>query len=104
MRKMASKGNTVYIAAAVVIIIVIGSVAVWWYYSQQVEHKLVVIHPHSAAFADHVIEDFVAWVQETKGYTVIVSQLTPGGSGVVLEQVFAWEGEPEADIFWGGGS
>jgi iron(III) transport system substrate-binding protein len=104
MRKMASKSNRMYLAAAVVIIIVIASVAVWWYYSQQIEHKLVVIHPHSAAFADHVIDDFNAWVQETKGYKITVSQLTPGGSGIVLEQVFAWGGEPEADIFWGGGS
>ena len=67
-------------------------------------HRLVILHPHSSQFSDRVIEDFVAWVWETKGFTIIVNQLTPGGSGVVLEQVFAWEGEPEADIYWGGGS
>jgi ABC-type Fe3+ transport system substrate-binding protein len=102
---MALKGQSrIYIAAAVVIIIVVASVATWWYYSQQIEHKLVVIHPHSAAFADYVINDFVAWVEETEGYTITVSQLTPGGSSTVLEQVFAWAGLPEADIYWGGGS
>lgn len=101
---MGSKVNRMYIVAAIVIIILVAGASVWWYYSQLVEHKLVVIHPHSAAFADFVIEDFVAWVQETKGYTITVTQLTPGGSGIVLEQVFAWGGEPEADIYWGGGS
>ena len=101
---MASKGNRMYIAAALVIIIIVASVAVWWYYSLGVEHKLVVIHPHSAAFADYVIDDFLDWVLETRGYEITVSQLAPGGSGVVLEQVFAWEGAPEADIYWGGGS
>jgi len=99
---MASKG--MYILAAVLIILVAGSVGVWWYYSQAIEHKLVVTHPHSAALADHVIEDFKDWVRETQGYTITVSQLTPGGSGAVLEQVMAWEGKPEADIYWGGGS
>lgn len=99
---MASKG--MYIAVAVVIIIVVAGVAGWWYYSQAIEHKLVVTHPHSAAFADHVINDFKDWVEETQGYTITVSQLTPGGSGAVLEQVMAWEGNPEADIYWGGGS
>ena len=67
-------------------------------------HRLVILHPQSSQFSDMVIEDFVAWVWETKRFTIIVTQLTPGGSGVVLEQVFAWEGEPEADIYWGGGS
>ncbi len=99
---MASKG--VYIAVAAIIIIVVAGVAGWWYYSQAIEHKLVVTHPHSAAFADHVINDFKDWVEETQGYTITVSQLTPGGSGAVLEQVMAWEGNPEADIYWGGGS
>ncbi|MCZ2809726.1 MAG: extracellular solute-binding protein, partial [Candidatus Bathyarchaeota archaeon] len=99
---MASKG--MYILAAVLIILVASSVGVWWYYSQAIEHKLVVTHPHSAALADHVIEDFKDWVRETQGYTITVSQLTPGGSGAVLEQVMAWEGKPEADIYWGGGS
>jgi len=99
---MASKG--MYIVAAVIIIIVVAGVAGWWYYSQAIEHKLVVTHPHSVAFADHVINDFKDWVEETQDYTITVVQLTPGGSGAVLEQVMAWEGNPEADIYWGGGS
>lgn len=99
-----SNGYRLYIAAAIVIILIGSGVAVWWFYTQQIEHKLVVIHPHSAAFADHVINDFVAWVQETNGYTITVSQLTPGGSGIVLEQVWAWNGTPDADVYWGGGS
>lgn len=99
---MASRG--MYILAAVVLIVIIGGVGIYWLYSAGVEHKLVIIHPHSAALADTVIEDFQAWVQETQGYSITVSQLTPGGSGAVLEQVWAWEGSPEADIYWGGGS
>jgi ABC-type Fe3+ transport system substrate-binding protein len=99
---MAIRGTRLF--AVVAIIIIVGGVAAWLYYSQGVEHKLVVIHPHSAAFADYVVDDFIDWVEETQGYTVIVSQQTPGGSGIVLEQVFAWEGVPEADIYWGGGN
>ncbi|MCW3998196.1 MAG: extracellular solute-binding protein, partial [Candidatus Bathyarchaeota archaeon] len=99
---MASKG--MYIIAAVVLIVIIGTVGVWWFYSSGVEHKLVVIHPHSAALADTVIDDFEDWVQETQDYSITVTQLTPGGSGAVLEQVWAWEGNPAADIYWGGGS
>jgi ABC-type Fe3+ transport system substrate-binding protein len=99
---MASKG--IIIIAAVVLIVLIGSVGLWLFYSQGIEHKLVIIHPHSAALADRVINDFEAWVQETQGYSITVSQLAPGGSGAVLEQVWAWEGNPEADIYWGGGS
>jgi iron(III) transport system substrate-binding protein len=99
---MASKG--MYIIAAVVLIVIIGSVGIWWFYSAGVENKLVIIHPHSAALADTVIDDFKVWVQETQGYSITVNQLTPGGSGSVLEQVWAWEGNPEADIYWGGGS
>jgi ABC-type Fe3+ transport system substrate-binding protein len=99
---MAIRGMRLF--AVVAIIIIVGGVAAWLYYSQGVEHKLVVIHPHSAAFADYVVDDFVDWVEETQGYTITVSQQTPGGSGIVLEQVFAWEGIPEADIYWGGGN
>jgi ABC-type Fe3+ transport system substrate-binding protein len=99
---MASRG--IYIIAAVVLIVIIGSVGVWWFYGQGVEGKLVIIHPHSAALADTVIDDFEAWAQETQGYSITVTQLTPGGSGAVLDQVWAWEGNPEADIYWGGGS
>lgn len=104
VKKMSVKGSRLYIAAAIVIIIIVAGVVSWWFYTQQIEHKLVLIHPHSAAFANHVINDFVAWVQETKGYTITVSQLTPGGSGIVLEQVKTWKGTPEADIYWGGGN
>ena len=99
---MASK--ITYVAVAVLVIIIVGSIGIWWFYSQGVEHRLVIIHPHSAALADSVINDFKDWVQEAKGYSIEVSQLTPGGSGAVLEQVFAWEGIPAADIYWGGGS
>ena len=99
---MASK--LTYIIAVVLIAIILVSVGIWWFYSQGEQRKLVVIHPHSAALADSVINDFTDWVQETKGYSITVSQLTPGGSGAVLEQVWAWEGNPEADIYWGGGS
>jgi len=99
---MASKG--MYIIAAVILIVLVGSVGIWLFYSQGIEHKLVITHPHSAALADKVINNFKDWVQETQGYSITVSQLTPGGSGAVLEQVWAWEGNPEADIYWGGGS
>ncbi|MCW4041914.1 MAG: extracellular solute-binding protein [Candidatus Bathyarchaeota archaeon] len=99
---MAMRGMRLF--AVVAIVIIVGGVAAWLYYSQGVEHKLVVIHPHSAAFADYVVDDFVDWVEETQGYTITVSQQTPGGSGIVLEQIFAWEGIPEADIYWGGGN
>lgn len=99
---MAMRGMRLF--AVLAIVIIIGGVAGYLYYSQGVEHKLVLIHPHSAAFADYVIDDFVDWVEETQGYTITMSQLTPGGSGIVLEQVFAWEGVPEADIYWGGGN
>lgn len=102
VKNMASK--ITYVAVAVLVIIIVGSIGIWWFYSQGVEHRLVIIHPHSAALADSVINDFKDWVQEAKGYSIEVSQLTPGGSGAVLEQVFAWEGIPAADIYWGGGS
>ena len=99
-----SNGSRLYIVAAIVIILVGASIGIYWYYTQQVEHKLIVIHPHSVAFASHVIDDFVVWVQETEGYAITVTQTTPGGSGIVLEQVWAWNGTPQADIYWGGGS
>ena len=99
---MASKG--MIIIAAVVLIVIIGSVGIWWFYGAGIENKIVIIHPHSAALADTVIDDFKDWVQETQGYSITVSQLTPGGSGAALEQVWTWEGNPEADIYWGGGS
>lgn len=89
---------------AVIVIVVVAGVVGWWWYTTGIEHKLVVTHPHSAAYADWVIDDFIEWVKEDKGYTITVTQLTPGGSGAVLQQVWAWEGIPEADIYWGGGS
>ncbi len=92
-----------YIAATIMIIIIGGSLAVWWYDSQlKVEYKLVIIHSQNADFANYVINDFEEWFMDTKGFEINVSQLTPGDSGIVLGQVFAWEGRPEADIFWGG--
>ncbi|MGD8544955.1 MAG: extracellular solute-binding protein [Candidatus Bathyarchaeota archaeon] len=99
-----ANGSKLYIAIGLVIIIVVASVGVWWFYTQQIENKLVIIHPHGIAFAEYVIDDFVAWVNETYGYVITVSQLMPGGSGTVLTTVDAWAGQPEADIYWGGGS
>ena len=93
-----------YIGAAIAIIIIVVGAVAYWVYIQQVEHQLIVIHPHSSAFANHVINDFNSWVQETQGYTILVSQLTPGDSSAVLDQVLAWNAIPAADIYWGGGS
>ena len=67
VKKMASR--LTYIIVAVLIIIILGSVGIWWFYTQGVEHKLVIIHPHSAALADTVIDDFADWAQETMGYS-----------------------------------
>jgi len=63
---------------------------------------LVLLHPHSADFANFVIGDFQAWYQEEYGTSITVQQLTMS-SGACYTQVKDWNGDPEADVMWGGG-
>ncbi len=63
---------------------------------------LVILHPHSADFADSVIEDFKDWYNDTYGTTISVSQIRMD-SGACYSQVRAWGGAPDADVMWGGG-
>ena len=63
---------------------------------------LVLLHPHSADVADYVISDFKSWYQEEFGTTINVPQLMMD-SGACYQQVRTWDGNPEADVMWGGG-
>jgi len=63
---------------------------------------LVLLHPHSADFANHVINDFKDWYDETFG-TSITLQTMEMDSGASYQQVKTWDGAPEADVLWGGG-
>jgi len=63
---------------------------------------LVLLHPHSADVADDVINDFKDWYEGEYGASITVQQLTMD-SGACYQQVRTWEGEPEADVMWGGG-
>jgi len=63
---------------------------------------LVLLHPHSADVADDVINDFKEWYSEEYGVSISVTQLTMD-SGACYQQVTTWNGEPEADVMWGGG-
>jgi ABC-type Fe3+ transport system substrate-binding protein len=62
----------------------------------------VLLHPHSADFANFVIDDFKDWYLAEFGTAVDVSQLTMS-SGACYTQVKTWDGDPEADVMWGGG-
>ena len=67
------------------------------------QDTLVILHPHSADFADSVIEDFKVWYQEETGNSIGVSTIMKY-SGDCYAQVELWNGTaPEADIWWGGG-
>ena len=68
----------------------------------QETHTLVILHPHSEEFAQPVIDDFIEWVQETKGWDIDVTTIQKD-SHACYEQVVEWNGNPEADIWWGGG-
>lgn len=63
---------------------------------------LVLLHPHSADVADDVIGDFQNWYQDEFGTAITVQQLTMD-SGACYQQVKTWDGNPEADVMWGGG-
>lgn len=63
---------------------------------------LVILHPHSADFADYVISDFQDWYLEEFGVEITVQQITMS-SGSCYTQVITWAGDPEADVMWGGG-
>jgi ABC-type Fe3+ transport system substrate-binding protein len=63
---------------------------------------LVILHPHSADFANYVINDFEEWYIEEYGTTITIQQITMS-SGACYTQVKTWAGAPEADVMWGGG-
>ena len=63
---------------------------------------LVLLHPHSADVADDVVNDYKDWYNEEYGVSISITQLTMS-SGACYEQVKTWNGEPEADVMWGGG-
>ncbi len=65
--------------------------------------SLVIIHPHSADFAAHVISAFQKWYLAETGNSIIVTTIEKD-SGAALAEVLAWNGvSPLADIYWGGG-
>jgi len=64
---------------------------------------LVILHPHSSAFADHVIDEFKIWYLAETGNTITVTQQQKY-SGDCWADVETWNGtNPEADVWWGGG-
>jgi ABC-type Fe3+ transport system substrate-binding protein len=93
-----------YIVIALAVVIIGAGVGGWWYWNNYLveEHSLVILHPHSSEFADDVIADFQAWVMDTEGYSITVAEKQLD-SGACYDQVKAWDGTPEADIWWGGG-
>ena len=67
------------------------------------DDTLVILHPHSSEFADHVIDEFKIWYQAETGNTITVTQQKKY-SGDCWADVEAWNGtNPEADVWWGGG-
>jgi ABC-type Fe3+ transport system substrate-binding protein len=72
--------------------------------SVEVVHNLVVLHPHSADFAAHVISAFQNWYADENPGDSIVVQTTEQYSGACYDLVESWNGSaPEADVWWGGG-
>ncbi len=64
---------------------------------------LHILHPHSSAFAEWVIDGFETWYSSVYATSITVST-TGKDSGSCLADVQAWNGtSPEADIWWGGG-
>ncbi|MFX1513166.1 MAG: ABC transporter substrate-binding protein [Promethearchaeota archaeon] len=65
--------------------------------------ELGIIHPHTAEFADYVIDDFKDWYQTETGNEITVTTIMKSSSDT-LAQVEVWNGTaPDADIMWGGG-
>ena len=65
--------------------------------------NLVILHPHSSDFADHVIDGFKAWYSKSFGTTVTVTTIEKY-SGDCWTDVDTWNGtDPDADVWWGGG-
>ncbi len=68
-----------------------------------IEDELVVITPVSKFIHDAALRDFVAFAKQTLGVSVKVRVIT-AGTPVAYARVLAWQGRPEADVFWGGES
>ncbi len=67
------------------------------------QDSMVIIHPHSADFAGHVISGFRTWYQAKTGHTISVDTIEKD-SGACYGDVLSWGGvSPLADIYWGGG-
>ncbi|MFX1516253.1 MAG: ABC transporter substrate-binding protein [Promethearchaeota archaeon] len=66
------------------------------------QDTLVILHPHSADFAGHVISGFRSWYEGETGHTIAVDTIEKSSYSCYLA-VAGWDGAPEADIWWGGG-
>jgi len=68
-----------------------------------VADALVILHPHSSVFANHVIDAFKIWYEAETTNTITVTQQQKY-SGDCWADVETWNGtSPEADVWWGGG-
>ncbi|WP_455140019.1 ABC transporter substrate-binding protein [Candidatus Hodarchaeum mangrovi] len=69
----------------------------------QITDTLVILHPHSSEFADHVIDAFKVWYTTETGNDITVTTSVKY-SGDCYADVVTWNGtNPEADVWWGGG-
>jgi len=66
------------------------------------QDSLVILHPHSSNFANHIIDGYKTWYQAEFGTSITVTTIEKH-SGACWADVEMWAGNPEADVWWGGG-
>ncbi|MFX0182874.1 MAG: ABC transporter substrate-binding protein [Candidatus Hodarchaeota archaeon] len=66
------------------------------------QDSLVILHPHTSEFADHIINGFESWYLTKFGSSIVVSTIQKS-SGDCYNDVVTWAGTPAADVWWGGG-
>src|SRR4051794_15894348 len=71
--------------------------------SPPLEEELIVQTPVSQFIIDAVFSEFVQYAKERWNVTIKASAVR-AGTPVSYERILAWNGKPEADIFWGGES
>ncbi len=95
------KSSYGFLAALLLLVIAFSTAAPLAYSAPQYEEKLILITPSRSDLLEAIKAKFEAYAREKLGVNVKM-EFIKAGSPECMNRVIAWNGKPEADIFFGG--